>query len=199
MPARLVIPILVATAFQTLVAGESVGTTPPARSIREWTTNSAAKPTEIETPVAEGSVGTAPMSRSIREWRTNSAAKPTATSAAAPCGPATPATLAVRAVVPKSPITISLTSTMLRGKLVVVLDDVPVFTEKFQKPFVLISQTTTWDPLQVAAGKHRLSAKVYGTKKTYLSATYDLDVSPTKASGLRFLMKGDKLTVEVAS
>ena len=197
MPARLVIPILVATAFQTLVAGDSAGTTPMSQSIHEWATNSAAKPTEIETPVAEESVGTAPMSRSIREWKTT--AKPTATPAASPCGPATPATLPVRAVVPKSPITISLTSTMLRGKLVVVLDDVPVFTEEFQKPFVLISQTTTWDPLQVAAGKHKLSAKVYGTKKTYLSAIYDLDVSPTKASGLRFLMKGDKLTVEVAS
>jgi len=197
--ARLVIPVLVATAFQTLVAGEPVGTTPMAGSIREWKTNSTAKPTEAQTLVAGESVGAAPMSRSIREWKTNSTAKPTATPAAAPCGPATPAPPAVQAVVPKSPITISLTSTMLRGKLVVVLDDVPVFTEQFQKPFVLIYQTTTWDPVQVTPGKHKLSAKVYGTKKTYLSAIYDLEVSPTKASGLRFLMKGDRLTVEVAS
>jgi len=64
---------------------------------------------------------------------------------------------------------------------------------------LLIAQTTTWDPLQVTAGKHRLSAKVYGTKKTYLSAIYDLDVSRTKRSELRFVMQGDKLTVEVAS
>jgi hypothetical protein len=99
----------------------------------------------------------------------------------------------------KSPVTISLTSTMRHGNLVVMLDNVPVFNEKFEKPFLLISQTTKWDPLQVAAGKHRLTAKVYGTTKTYLSATYDLDVSSTKASELRFKMKGDKLTVEVAS
>jgi hypothetical protein len=110
-----------------------------------------------------------------------------------------PAKPAVRAAAAKSPITISLTSTMRRGNLVVVLDDVPVFNEKFQKPFFLISQTTQWDPLQVAAGKHRLSAKVYGTTKTYLSATYDLDVSRTKGSALRFRMKGDKLTVELGS
>jgi len=105
----------------------------------------------------------------------------------------------VRATSPKSPITISFTSTMRQGNLVVMIDDVPVFNESFQKPILLISQTTTWDPLQVAAGKHRLSAKVYGTKKTYLSAIYDLNVSRTKGSELRFLMKGDKLTVEVAS
>jgi len=105
----------------------------------------------------------------------------------------------VRATSPKSPITISFTSTMRQGNLVVMIDDVPVFNESFQKPILFISQTTTWDPLQVAAGKHRLSAKVYGTKKTYLSAIYDLNVSRTKGSELRFLMKGDKLTVEVAS
>jgi hypothetical protein len=99
----------------------------------------------------------------------------------------------------KSAVTISFTSMMRQGNLVVMIDDVPVFNEKFQKPFLLISQTTTWDPLQVAPGKHRLSAKVYGTKKTYLSAIYDLNVSRTKGSELRFVMKGDKLTVEVAS
>ena len=133
MHARLVIPVLVATAFQMLVAGES-----------------AAK-------------------------------------------------RAVRAGVPKSAITISITSTMRHGNLVVLLDDVPIFNEKFQKPALVISQTTTWDPLQVTAGKHRLSARVHGTKKTYLSAIYDLNVSRTKASALRFLLKDDKLTVEVAS
>jgi hypothetical protein len=106
---------------------------------------------------------------------------------------------AVRSAVPKSPITISLTSTMRHGNLVVLLDGVPIFNEEFKKPVLLISQTTTWDPLQVASGKHRLTAKVYGTKKTYLSATYDLNVSRTKGSELRFRMQGEKLTVEVAS
>ena len=153
-----VVSVLVAMAFQTLVAGEPVGTTPPAAS--------------------------------IREWKTKPIATPTADSAATP---------AVSAAVPKSPITFSITSTMRHGNLVVVLDDVPIFNEKFQKPFLVISQTTKWDPLQVTAGKHRLSAKVYGTTKTYFSATFDLDVSSTKGGELRFLMKGDKLTVEVAS
>jgi hypothetical protein len=106
---------------------------------------------------------------------------------------------AVHSGSPKSPVTISFTSSMRHGNLVVFLDDVPVFNEEFQKPVLLISQTTTWDPLQVTSGKHRLSAKVYGTKKTYLSAIYDLEVSRTKGSELRFVMKGDKLIVEVAS
>ena len=106
---------------------------------------------------------------------------------------------AVHADAPTSAITISITSSIRQGNLVVLLDNVPIFNEKFQKPALLISQTTKWDPLQVEAGTHRLSAKVYGAKKTYLSAVYDLDVSRTKGSELRFLIKGDKLTVEVAS
>ena len=103
------------------------------------------------------------------------------------------------ATTPKSPITISISSTLREGSLVILLDDVPVFNEKFQKPVLLISQTTTWDPLQVAAGKHRLSAKVYGAKKTYFSKLYDLEVSRTKKNGLRFVLQGDKLTIELVS
>jgi len=101
--------------------------------------------------------------------------------------------------VPTSPIAISLTSTLRQGNLVVVLDDVPIFNEKFRKPILLISQTTEWEPLQVAAGTHRISAKVLGTKKTYFSKTYDLHLSRTKGAALRFVMQGDKLTVALAS
>ena len=99
----------------------------------------------------------------------------------------------------QSPITISITSSIRRGNLVVSLDGVPVFNEEFQKPFFLISQTTSWDPLQVAPGKHKLTARVVGTKgKTYLSGVYDLDVSRnnTKGLALRIRVKGDGLTVE---
>jgi hypothetical protein len=149
MLARLVIPVLVATTFQTLVAGASARIATSSKPSHPSTTKSSA------TPAA----------------RTGA----------------------------KSPITISFTSTMRHGSLVVLIDDVPVFNEQFQKPVLLISQTTTWDPLQVTPGKHKLSATVYGTKKTYLSATYDLEVSRTKGSELRFLVRGDKLTVEVAS
>ena len=48
-------------------------------------------------------------------------------------------------------------------------------------------------------GTHRLSAKVYGAKKTYFSKLYDLEVSRTKGNKLRFVLQGDKLTVELAS
>jgi hypothetical protein len=105
------------------------------------------------------------------------------------------------APVPKSPITISLTSSMRHGNLVVFLDGQPVFNEAFQKPVLLVSHTTVWDPpLQVPAGKHKFAAKVYGTEgKTYLSGDYDLDVSRTKGIELRVRIKGDRLTVEPAS
>ena len=97
----------------------------------------------------------------------------------------------------KTPITFSITSRMRHGNIVVLLDGVPVFNEVFTKPALLISQTTVWDPLPVAPGKHKLSAKVYGNDdKVYLSAVYDLDVSRTKGIELRFKLEGDKLTVK---
>jgi hypothetical protein len=203
MLARLVMLALVATTLEPLAAGEPVGTTPPAKSIREWKTTpivaSTADPaTNAERRAASQPVGNAPPAKSIREWK----AIPIAASAENPCSTqiVSPAgNPAVSAAGPKSPITISITSTLRQGNLVVMLDDVPIFNEKFQKPLLLITQTTTWDPVQIPPGKHRLSAKVYGTKKTYLSALYDLNVSRTKASALRFAVQGDKLTVEVAS
>lgn len=106
---------------------------------------------------------------------------------------------AARTSVTKTPITFSITSRMRSGNLVVSLDNVPVFNEKFEKPALLISQTTRWDPVELPAGKHKLTAKVYGTEKIYISAVYDLEISRTKGIELRFRMKGDKLTVEPAS
>jgi hypothetical protein len=150
-PGHLVVPVLLATAFQALMVGA-------------W----ANAPSTSKT-----SHGTS--------------AKPAARHA-------------YPARVPKSPITISLTSTMRHGNLEVSLDGVPVFNEEFQKPFYVISQTTTWDPLQITAGKHKLTAKVIGTNgKTCLSGLYDLEVSRKNGIELRFKTKGDKLTVEPAS
>lgn len=154
--------------------------------------------TTLETVVAGEPVGAPPPAKSIREWNPNPIAAP----AASPCSMASVGPAAMQAggaAVPVSPITISITSSLREGNLVVMFDDVPIFNESFRKPVLLISQTTKWDPVQIPAGPHRLAAKVYGTKKTYLSALYDLNVSRTKASDLRFVMKGDKLTVEVAS
>jgi hypothetical protein len=192
MLARLGTAVLVSTTLQTVVAEEPTAPTPPATSIREWRTTPNA--TSAATPVVPAT--------SIREWRTT----PTATPVATPCpnAAATPLTAAapkpaVSATGPKLPITISITSMLRNGNLVVLLDGVPVFNEKFQKPIWVLSQTTSWDPLQVASGTHRLSAKVYGKKKTYISKDYDLQLSGTKGSALRFVMQGDKLTVKLAS
>jgi hypothetical protein len=106
---------------------------------------------------------------------------------------------AVHADAATSPITISLKSSLKEGNLVVLLDDVPIFNEKFEKSAMAVSQTTKWDPLEVESGPHSLTAKVYGAKKNYVSPTYKLDVSATKASELRFVIKDDKLTAEVGS
>ncbi len=199
MLARLLVPALGAIAFRALVAGEPAASTPPAQSIREWMT------TPSPTPAA-GPAGAASPAHSIRDWMTTPSptpghsptASPIANPSAAPDANA-PAGPAVSAAVPTAPITISFTSTLRQGNLVVVLDDVPIFNEKFEKPLLIISQTTTWDPLQVAAGTHRLTAKVYGAKKTYFSRAYDLQLSRSKGAVLHFVLKGDKLTVALAS
>ena len=196
MLARLSVSALGAIAFHSLVAGEPTASTPPAQSIREWMSPAAAPPP----------VGTMSPARSIREWMTTPSptvgpcptASPIANLPAAPAAnpPAKPAASIAAAT---GSVEISLTSSLRQGNLVVVLDDVPIFNEKFHKPMLLISQTTTWEPLQVAAGPHKLSAKVYGTKKTYFSKDYDFHLSRTKGAALRFVMQGDKLTIAPAS
>ncbi len=121
---------------------------------------------------------------------------------ASPSKPSHRSTAKKAAPVPvtKSPVTFSLTSRLRAGKLVVMVDDVPIFNEKFQKSAFVISQTTTWDPVQVTAGKHKLTAKVQSANgKTYVSGAYDLDVTRTKGIELRIRVKGDGLTVEPAS
>ena len=200
--ACLLVPAFGATMPQPAAAEEPTGTRPPARSIREWNPNGP--------PPAVEPVPTSRPAQSIREWRASTAVPamapcptsapiaPTAIAAATPAAKR-PAAPAVRGSSQKTPITISIKSALRKGNLVIELDGVPVFNEEFRKPLLFVSQTTTWDPLQVAAGPHRLSAKVYGAKKTYHSATYDLEVSRSKASALRFVMQGDKLTVELAS
>ena len=203
MLARLLVSALGAIAFQTLVAGEPAASAPPAQSIREWMT--APSPTPAA-GMAGAPVGATSPAKSIREWMTAPSptlgpcptASPIANVSATPAANP-PARPTVSAAVATSSIAISLTSTLRQGNLVVVLDDVPIFNEKFRKPILLISQTTEWEPLQVAAGTHRISAKVLGTKKTYFSKTYDLHLSRTKGAALRFVMQGDKLTVALAS
>ena len=190
MLARLSVLALGAVAIPALVAEEPANPVEPAKSIREWRT----------TP-GQAQAAPAGPATSIKEWRTPAAAPATApcpmTAPIASAAAAPPAAKAAAAT--KSPIAISLKSSMREGNLVVVLDDKAVFSEKFQKPFWVISQTTKWEPLQIPAGTHRLTAKIIGAKKTYFSKTYDLYVSPTKGSQLRFVMQGDKLTVGLAS
>jgi hypothetical protein len=197
MRARLSVLALGAVAIQALVAEEPANPVEPAKSIREWRT----------TP-GQAQAAPAGPATSIKEWRTPAAAPatapcpmtaPIASAAAAPVQASSSTPAAKAAAGPKSPIAISLKSSMREGNLVVVLDDKAVFSEKFQKPFWVISQTTKWEPLQIPAGTHRLTAKIIGAKKTYFSKTYDLYVSPTKGSALRFAMQGDKLTVALGS
>lgn len=187
--------VLGVIACSILVAAEPANSTPPAKSIKEWKTTQSPAPAAAATPA-----------RSIRDWKAAPgptpgpcpAASPIASLSAAPAANP-PAGPAAHAASPTKPITISLKSSLRQGRLVVLLDDVPVFNQKFEKPLLVLSQTTTWDPLKVTPGAHRLSARVHGTKKTYFSKTYDLQLMSTKEAVLRFVMQGDNLLVDLGS
>lgn len=100
----------------------------------------------------------------------------------------------------KNTITISLSHRIRQGNLVVTLDGMPIFSEGFTKPIYLISQTTTWDPVEASVGKHMLAARVQGKNgKSYLSGTYELQLSRSKGIELLIRMKGDKLTIDQSS
>src|SRR6185295_7297692 len=114
--------------------------------------------------------------------------KPAATQAAKKAAKPMPSSLR-----PKSPITISLRSRMREGSLLVMVDNVPVLNEKFSKPIYALFQTTTWDPLQVPVGKHKLTAKIVSTSgKTINSGTYDLELSRKQGIELMLRMKSGK-------
>jgi hypothetical protein len=101
-----------------------------------------------------------------------------------------------KTLAPKSPITITLSHTMMKGDLVVLLDDRPIFNESFDKPFYIIQQTTTWDPVLAPSGKHKLTAQVNGKKgKTVVSGIYELELSRTKGIEVHLLQKGGKLSI----
>ena len=140
---------------------------------------------------------TAPLaiaSEKAKEWKPSqgAATKPAATPAAKKA--AKPTASSSRA---KSPITISLKSRMREGNLLVMVDNVPILNEKFNKPLFAISQTTTWDPLQVPVGKHKLTAKIVNANgKTINSGTYDLELSRKQGIELMLRVKSGKLIVE---
>jgi phytoene dehydrogenase-like protein len=120
-------------------------------------------------------------------------------SAGTPAAPATRTVKAVPAARTKTKITISLNHRLRRGTLVVSLDDTPIFNEAFERAPLAISQTTTWDPVEAPAGKHKLTAQVEGKNKRYLSATYELQLSRKEGAEIHLRLKGDKLTIEPTS
>jgi serine/threonine protein kinase len=102
----------------------------------------------------------------------------------------------VRAPVPKSSVSVSLTHRLRSGTLVVSLDGKPFFSERFSKSKLALMQTTTWDPFEAPAGSHKLSARVLGDNgKTYLSDPQSVELIRARRTGIRIGFKGDKLTL----
>jgi len=125
---------------------------------------------------------------------------PSASTAGSPTRKPTTAKPATKTLAPQSKVSISLSHRIKEGNLIVLLDNRPIFNEVFQKATLAISQTTSWDPISVPAGKHMLTARVNGKNgKTYKSGTYELQLSQKSGIDLIIRMKGDKLVVGPAS
>ncbi len=94
-------------------------------------------------------------------------------------------------------VTISFVHHLRRGTLVVLLDGVAIFNEKFSKAKLAVVQTTVWDPLKAPAGGHTLIARVSGEDgKTHVSDSYKFEFPPERGIELRIGLKGDSLTVK---
>jgi serine/threonine-protein kinase len=104
--------------------------------------------------------------------------------------------IASRPPVPMATVTISLAHRVRRGTLIVSLDGVPIFMERFSAAKMALFQTTTWDPVKVPAGGHKLRARVNGDNgKTYLSDPYSVELPRAKATALRISFKGATLAI----
>jgi len=101
------------------------------------------------------------------------------------------------APVPQVDVTISFAHRLRGGTLVVLLDGVAIFNEKFSKTKLAIVQTTVWDPLRAPAGGHTLFAEVTTEDgKTYVSGPYKLEFPPDRGVALKIGLKGDAVTVK---
>jgi len=93
--------------------------------------------------------------------------------------------------------TISLTHRMREGTLMVSMDGVSIFNERFSKEKLALMQTTTWDPVSVATGRHTLRAQVMGAGGTvYSSEPYAVELLKSQEATLRIKFKGEKLVIQ---
>jgi serine/threonine-protein kinase len=124
-------------------------------------------------------------------------AEPAATGTTTAAAPPLPAPVPPKPAVVTTKATFSLTHRIRQGTLVVSLDGVAIFREEFSKAKMAISQTTTWDPVKVSAGKHTLKAKVIGADgRTYQSDVYAVQLPRSPAATFRIRFKDGKLVVQ---
>ena len=117
-------------------------------------------------------------------------------STAAPAPSPTAAPQPAPAPVPTTKLTISLSHRMRRGTLSLSIDGARIFNEEFVKPRLVILQTTTWDPVNVSAGTHKLRARVRGEDGTvYLSPPQAVEVPRERGLEVRVRFKGDSLVI----
>jgi serine/threonine-protein kinase len=180
--------VAVPSAPNALAPAENGTTASPAKAPAAQTSQQPQKPKrQTEAPKSAPHIPVKP-----EPAPSHAAAKPAAIASSAPAKAQAP----VRQL-PAANVTISLAHRMRQGTLVVSLDGVPIFDEKFTKSKLAIFQTTVWDPLHAPAGEHAIIARVTGQDgKTYVSDSYSVAFPSGKGIALRIGLKGDALTVK---
>lgn len=168
----------------------SAGSSPPAGPAGKTATAAPTKKPPPRQPAKQASERSSAPSTSPSTSLAPRAAKPGSR----------PSVTKAASVVPPSPtanVTIRFAHRLRRGTLVVFLDGVPIFDERFSKASLALVQTTIWDPLQAPVGGHTLSARVNGEGgKTYVSDSYAIEFSRGRDIELRIALAGDTLTVK---
>ena len=173
-----------------------------ASSRKEAPDPGAAKPAGAQPAEATAATPAKPTAAQAAKPTASQTAKPAATqtakpAAAQPAKPSASAPAPARMAMPPSRVAVSLSHRIRNGTLVVELDGVPVFNERFTKDKFAISQTTSWDEFRAPSGKHELKASVRAENgKTYLSDLHIVDLPRARSAVVRIGFKGDKLTIK---
>lgn len=80
------------------------------------------------------------------------------------------------------------------GTLTLLVDGRPVLTGDFAKKKLVLSKVSEWEPVKIAEGRHKVTAKVVGGKgKQYRSAPLDVTMPAGGALSLIITMQEDRL------
>jgi hypothetical protein len=167
-----------------------------------WATLGAAALCAVALLAFSDGTPTAPVPQNTPEPARAAAPAPAPPRATSPSRPTPPAKSRAAATAPKPVVatanaTISLTHRIREGTLIISMDGVSIFKERFSKEKLALLQTTTWDPFLIAAGRHTLRAQVIAAGgAVYSSDDLPVHLEKSQDAELRIKFKGDRLVIQ---